>query len=199
MIDCPEYKGHLVLLMAPSGSGKKMLLDGLGELAKEIYFAKSYTSRARREGTEENPKYVFVSREKFEDMIEKDAFIEYANFSGNYMGTPKSELVDTLCSPQVVFKEMELQGVQQIKQLVPKENLTVIYIDAGSWEDLKERVLARAPIDAEELRLREQRYQEEVKFIPEADIIVHNRNGEGDAAIANFRDIITKILESVRS
>ena len=61
-----EIKGHLVLLMAPSGSGKKAVVDGLGDLKDRLYFARSYTSREPREGTEESSKYVFITREEFE-------------------------------------------------------------------------------------------------------------------------------------
>jgi guanylate kinase len=192
-----EFTGHLVLLMAPSGSGKKMLVDGLGELRDNIYFAKTYTSRAQREGTEENPKYTFVDKSHFEELITKDEFIEWANFSGNLYGTPKSEIIDPLRSGEIVFKEMELQGVQQIKELVPKDKLTVIYIDAGSWEELRARVLARASISDEELELRHQRYDEEVKFKPEADIVIQNKNGEAASAQAKFQEVIGDIIRKV--
>ena len=61
-----DIKGHLVLLMAPSGSGKKTLVDGLGDMQERMYFAKTFTSRSRREGAEENPKYEFISVQDFE-------------------------------------------------------------------------------------------------------------------------------------
>ena len=189
-----DFKGQLMLIMAPSGSGKKMLFDGLGDLADQLHLARTYTSRAKREGTEENSKYIFITVEEFEQMIAEDAFVEWANFSGNLYGTPKSEIYDELKKTQVVFKEMELQGVEQIKKIVPQENLTVIYVDAGSWEELQERVLARAPIDAGELELRRQRYEEESKFKEEADVIIYNPNGGGEAAQAHFREVVIDII-----
>lgn len=194
-----ELKGHLVLLMAPSGSGKKTLVDGLGDLQDRLHFARTFTSRTRREGTEENPKYVFISLEEFEEMVKNDEFVEWANFSGNLYGTPKSEVLNALKEPQVVFKEMELQGVEQIKKIVPDDNLTVIYIDAGEWSELKDRVLARASIDPEELELRRQRYEEEVKFKSEAEIIISNRNGEAESAQHNFKTVVSGVIASLNN
>jgi len=192
-----EINGHLVLLMAPSGSGKKTLIDGLGSLQDQMYFAKTFTSRTRRVSSEENPKYEFISVEDFEKLINEDAFVEWANFSGNLYGTAKSEILSALQKPQVVFKEMELQGVQQIKELVPDSNLTVIYIDAGDWSDLKQRIVSRAAISDEELELRRQRYEEEVTFKDEAEIIIANHNGMSEAAQANFKAVIASIINSV--
>jgi len=189
-----EIKGHLVLLMAPSGSGKNTIVQGLGDLRDKLYFAKTFTSRAKREGAEENPNYEFLTREAYEQLISDDAFIEWAEFSGNLYGTPKSEILDNLQKPQVVFKEMELQGVRQIKQLVPDDRMTVIYIDAGTWEELEERILSRAEIDPTELELRKQRYEEEVLFKEEAEIIISNRNGELEPAKDNFRTVIAGIV-----
>ena len=162
-----------------------------------MYFAKTFTSRKRREGAEENPKYVFLPRNEFEQMIDREEFVEWANFSGNLYGTAKSDVLEALREPQLVFKEMELQGVQQMKQLVPDEKLTIIYIDAGEWSDLQKRVLSRAAIDPEELELRRQRYEEEIKFKNEAEIIVSNKNGESEAAQMNFRNVIAGIIESL--
>ena len=192
-----ELQGHLVLLMAPSGSGKKTLVDGLNELQNSMYFAKTYTTRARREGSEENPKYEFISLEEFEKLIAEDEFVEWANFRGNLYGTAKSEILNALKISQIVFKEMELQGVQQIKKIVPDEKLTVIYIDAGEWTELEERILARAAIDPTELALRKERYAEEVKFKPEAEIIIANHNGMAESAQNNFRNIISGIIDSL--
>lgn len=194
-----EIKGHLVLLMAPSGSGKKTLLDGLGELTEQIYFAKTYTSRARRSGSDENPKYEFISREDFEKLIAQDGLIEWANFSGNLYGTAKVEILDALRKPQVVFKEMELQGVQQIMKLVPDDKLTIIYIDAGEWSDLRERITARAPISEDELELRRQRYEEEVTFKDQAEIIIANHNGMAEAAQTNFKMVIAGIVNTLNT
>lgn len=195
-----KINGHLLLLMAPSGSGKKMLLDGLGELADLLHFAKTFTSRARRHGTQENPHYVFLSRDKFEELITAGEFIEWAEFSGNLYGTSKYEVLESLQKSQVVFKEMELQGVKQVRELIPKEHLTIVYIDGGGWDELRRRILARAPISEEELALRRERYEIESKAKTEADVIIFNRNEtELIGAHEEFREIVKKLIHTLNN
>jgi len=196
-MDAQKITGHLILLMAPSGSGKRMMVEGLGELKNKLYFAKTYTSRVRREGAEENPQYEFVSRETFKNMIEAGEFIEWANFGGNYYGTPISEFTAPLLSKHIVFKEMELQGIEQIKELIPNQHLTVIYIDAGDWEALKKRILGRAAMSEEELALRYERYLEETKAIGIADVIIDNTDGRLAEAQKEFAALIADIVATV--
>lgn len=191
--------GHLLLLMAPSGSGKGKIVEALAELQEKLYFAKTYTSRERRKGTEENPKYVFVTREEFLRMIDDGEFIEWANFSGNLYGTPKSEIVEPMREGKVVFKEMELQGILQMKDIVGDEHMTVTYIDAGSWEALKERILNRASMSEEELELRHQRYQEESRSKHIADVVIDNRDGRLPQAQEEFRKVVKDIIAKVES
>lgn len=189
-----DIRGHLVLLMAPSGSGKGTLITSLGEIREKLYFAKTFTSRQPREGVEENPLYTFISREEFEQMIEEDAFVEWANFSGNYYGTPKSEVLEPLTGGSVVFKEMELQGIIQMRALIPAEHITVIYIDAGDWGSLEKRIRSRASMHEEELLLRKERYEEESKAKEEADIIIKNHDGLLEEAQTHFHEVIENII-----
>ena len=190
--------GHLLLLMAPSGSGKKSIIDSVLAEHRDIYFAKTYTTRAVREGVEENPLYMFTDKEHFEQMKADDALIEWAEYSGNYYGTPKSEIIDQLERGKVVFKEMELQGVKQIRELIPPTHRTVVYIDAGDWSNLEKRIRERAPISDEELALRKKRYEEEAKSKDEADIIIRNHDGELEAAIEHMEYIVSGIVEQTK-
>ncbi len=192
------FKGHLILLMAPSGSGKKHMVDTILATHRDIYFAKTFTSRSIRQGVEENPLYSFISREEFQSMIDSGEFIEWAEFGGNFYGTPKSEVINPLMAGKVIFKEMELQGVEIMRKLIPKENLTVVYIDAGSWEDLKDRITKRAAISDEELELRRQRFELEEKAQPAADITIRNRNGELEAATETMEALVRGIVDRIK-
>jgi guanylate kinase len=190
-----EIKGHLLLVMAPSGSGKKSVIDSVLAQHRDIYFAKTYTTRAVREGVEENPLYMFTSKEKFEEMIANEELIEYAEYSGNYYGTPKVEIVEPLKDTKVVFKEMELQGVKQIKELIPASKRTIVYIDGGPWQDLEKRIRARAPISDEELEQRRKRYEKESQSQDEADIIIRNHDGELPSAIEHMEKVVNGIVK----
>lgn len=194
-----EISGHLVLLMAPSGSGKGEMIEGLGDLKDEMYFLKTFTSRERRKGAHENPKYNFVTREVFEDMLARDAFVEWANYSGNYYGTSKEELMDALAAGKVAFKEMELQGIAQIRKLLPADKVTVVYIDAGDWSSLEKRITARASISEEELRLRKERYEAERDAMHIADVVIKNHDGMLEEARVEFRKTISHILEGIKA
>jgi guanylate kinase len=194
-----RIKGHLVLLMAPSGSGKNAVMQGLAELREQLYFAKTLTSRQRRVDTEENPNYVFVNREEYEAMIEAGAILEWAEFGGNLYGTPKAEVLGPLLKPQVVFKEMDLQGVLQMKRIIPDDHLTIVYIDAGGWPELEARIQARAEISSEELAMRKARYEVEIAARGEAEIIISNRNGELQTAQDNFKNLIAGIIARVHN
>jgi guanylate kinase len=184
--------------MAPSGSGKKHMVDTILTTHRDIYFAKTYTSRSIRQGAEENPLYSFVTREAFEEMIQDDEFIEWAEFSGNLYGTPKSEIINPLQAGKVVFKEMELQGVEQIRKNIPKDHLTVVYIDAGDWEELKERITKRAEISEAELELRRNRFLHEQQAQPEADVTIRNRNGELEVAMQRMEALVRGIVDSLK-
>jgi guanylate kinase len=192
-----DITGQVILLMAPSGSGKGRLVNSLGELTDSIYFAKTHTTRERRKGVKENTKYCFVTREEFEREVAEGSFIEWAEFSGNLYGTPKSEFIKPLEEGKVVLKEMELQGIQQIQKLVPKEHLTVVYIDAGDWDALKRRVLGRAPITPEELEMRRLRYIEELKAKSIADIVILNKDGYFENAAFAFKTLVQNVLKKV--
>lgn len=197
-MDMLSLKGHLVLLMAPSGSGKKHMVDTILATHRDIYFAKTYTSRAIRQGAEENPLYSFVTREAFEEMIQDNEFIEWAEFSGNFYGTPKSEIINPLQAGKVVFKEMELQGVEQIRKSIAKDHLTVVYIDAGNWEELKGRITKRAEISEAELELRRKRFLHEQQAQPEADVTIRNRNGELEVAMQTMEALVRGIVDSLK-
>lgn len=194
-----EYPGYLLLLMAPSGSGKKSLVDSVLANHRDIYFAKTFTTRGIRAGVEENPLYSFISREAFEEMIANGEFVEWAEYSGNYYGTPKSELLEPLKRGKVVFKEMELQGVLQIRDLIPADRHTVVYVDGGPWESLQKRIVNRAPISAEELEGRRLRYEHESSFAREADVIIRNHDGELDAAIGQMERVVNDLVAQVHA
>jgi guanylate kinase len=194
-----EHSGKLILVGGPMGSGKGTLMRHALERFPSVSSPKSYTTRARRDYAGESQHYVFISREDFEAKIAANAFLEWAEFSGNYYGTLRAEVEKGLQEGKVMFKEMEVQGMRQVRSVLPKSSLTIVYIDAGPWEELRQRALGRAPMTDEELEKRRLRYEDEVTFMPEADIVVRNYTGKYEAAEAAFESIIEKALDEAAS
>lgn len=196
-----DISGHLVLIMAPSGSGKGFLISYLRLMfadTPQVHFAVSCTTRIPRPGEVEGHVYHFIPRDEFEADIHKDMFLEWAEYSGNFYGTPREEIVKPLREGKVVVREVELQGVLAIREQIPPENRTIIFIDGGSWDVLRERIIARAPISVGELEQRRQRYLEEVSSKAFADIVLDNSEDDKVAlAKAKLVDIIQEALFKV--
>lgn len=192
-----SYTGHVLLMMAPTGSGKGTLKQHVLQTFPDMKFSVSCTTRAMREGEQDGREYHFISREAFQEKIDRGEFLEWAVFSGNLYGTLKTELLTPLKNKQVVLNEIELQGIEQIKGIIPKENRTVVYVDAGSWEDSVRRALLRAPLSEEELRMRKERYDYEVRALPHADVVIDNRDGKLESAKQALSEVVAHIFEKL--
>jgi guanylate kinase len=190
--------GKLILVIGPTGSGKSVLITYIKETFPELVYLSSYTTREKRPGVE-NSAYKFLSVEEFEKMKEAGEFLEWAQFGANYYGTSKEEVTSVLNAGKVVLKEMEVQGVRQVQNILPHEQLAIMYIDAGSWEDLERRVRARAPISDEELAKRKQRYEDEVPFKENADFVIKNYDGNLEGAKSEIRQAIESVIQSTQS
>ncbi len=186
-------RGHLILLMAPMASGKGSLMRYVLEAFPQVVKAISCTTREKRPREVDGVDYCFMTRADFEAKIKADAFIEWAEFSGNLYGTLKSEIVTKLQNGDIVLNEADLQGILQLIEMIPREYYTVLYIDAGDWDTLKARALSRAPMTDAELVLRHERYLAEEAFKDQADFVI--KNGDGQLALAH--DQIHQIIEHI--
>ena len=190
-------QGKLILVVGPTGSGKSALLDFLQEREPSIIFPISCTTRTMRPGEREGEKYFFISKEEFEKREAAGEFLEWASYGGNYYGTLKSEILPKLAEGKLVVREVEVQGARQIKKLLPKESLSILFIDAGSWEGLERRILARAPMSEVELLARRKRYEDELTFKDEADHIITNHDGELEKAKKAFIEAVRELAKGV--
>ena len=189
-------KGKLILVTGSSGSGKGVLLKHLYEQFTELVSPVSCTTRAPRPQDVEGEKYYFVSEEEFDKRIANGEFLEWAFYGGHRYGTLKSEILEPLEAGANVLREVEIQGAHAIAKLVPQDSLKTIFIDAGSWEGLKKRIVARAPMPEEELLKRYERYQDEQTFITLADFVVENKDGKLEEAKEAIEQIVRDILSS---
>ncbi len=190
--------GHFILLMAPTGSGKGELERHIFARFPTIRFSVSCTTRPPRPGEQDGREYYFLTRDQFETKIARGEFLEWAEFGHNLYGTLKSEVLDRLRSGEVLLHEIELQGVEALQAVIPKEHLTVIYVEAGGWEILRARALKRAPIDETELEKRYQRYLAESASKPLADHIIYNYDGDLEQAKLAIEEIVADIFKRIK-
>ena len=134
-------KGNLIVISGPSGAGKNTIVDGLLKINNNIWLSISATTRKPRGEEKDGINYYFLSREKFENKIKNDDFLEYAEYNGNYYGTPKSNIVDKLNSGFDVILEIEIQGALKIKKIIPKA--IFIFILPPSMSELRRRLVLR--------------------------------------------------------
>ncbi len=189
-----DSKGHLILIMAPMASGKGVLMSHVVGHFPEVKRLVSCTTREKRPGETEGKDYFFISRAEFERRTQAGEFMEWAEFSSNLYGTLKSELLAHMEEGNVVINEIDLHGVRNLLTLIPRECCTVIYIDAGDWETLKARALARAPMSEKELLLRHVHYLEETAYKHNADFIVQNNDTQLESAKEEMSTIVRNIV-----
>ncbi len=187
--------GTFILVVGPSGSGKSALLGHLREQMPSIVFPRSCTTRTPRPGEVEGEKYFFVTKEEFERRQAAEEFLEWAPYGGSYYGTLRSEIIPALEAGKLVVREVEVQGARQLQDRIPEGVLKIIFIDAGSWEDLERRIRARAPIGEVELLARRKRYEDETSFKEQADIVVTNLDGGLEQAKRDFVAAVQKLSE----
>ncbi len=155
-------KGKLVVYTGYSGVGKGTIMK---ELLKrgDIRLSVSCTTRAPREGEIDGVNYYFVSKEKFEQMIAEDSFLEYAQYCDNYYGTPEEPINRMLDQGYNVFLEIEVQGGMQVMKKRP--DCLSIFIIPPSFEELERRLRGRNTEDEETIQKRLCAVEEEKKYI----------------------------------
>jgi len=188
-------RGAYILVVGPTGSGKNTLIQAAREAIPGLAFGVSATTRMMRDGEVDGVNYHFLTKEEFMRRVAADEFLEWAEYGGKYYGTLRSAIEHVIGEGKIILSDIELQGVRQILRNLPKEERKTIYIDAGSWEELVPRILARAPMTAEELLKRRMHYDAEEAFKSEADYVVSNRDGERESAEEAFIRIVSSLAE----
>lgn len=169
-------KGVLAVVSGFSGAGKGTLMKTLLRDHESYALSISATTRQPREGEVDGREYFFLSREKFEQMIAEDAFIEYAQYVGNYYGTPKKYVEDCLTAGKDVILEIEVQGAMNVKKLFP--DAVTIFVAPPSAAELKKRLEGRGTETQEVIAGRMKRAQEEADLMDFYDYLLINDNLE---------------------
>jgi len=179
-------RGLLIVVSAPSGCGKGTLLAEILK-DKDYYYSVSATTRSPREGEVDGVNYHFATREEFEDLIKSDGMLEYAQYCGNYYGTPKKEVEKKLSEGKNVILEIEVQGAMQVKEIAPEG--VFVFILPPSVSELKKRLLKRG---TEEISVIEKRVSEavgEIKYAEKYDYVIVN--DDLSKAVDDFKTVIS--------
>ncbi|MBQ6863495.1 MAG: guanylate kinase [Clostridia bacterium] len=179
-------KGNLLVLSGPSGCGKNTVLDALMAKDDAICQTVSATTRAARVGERNGVDYYFLSEKDFLHRVENDEFVEYVKYANRYYGTLKSEIDSNLNSGKTVVMVIEVNGAQNIKRLYPQAK--TIFLMPPSPDLLRDRILGRGEMDAEELDRRLSIAMKEMEKKDDYDFIVIN--DELDKAVEDVYKII---------
>lgn len=190
-------RGKLFLILGPSGSGKGTVIGFLRNKLKDAVFPISATTRDPRPGERDGEVYHFLSHENFRKRIAAREFLETAKVhNDNMYGTLKSEIVAPLQQGKIVIREVDMQGVESIEKLLPKDQVVSIFITAPSWENLKQRILGRSKIPELELEERRKSFGKEIKFSEKCDYVVKSEENRIEEFCQEVESIIRR--ESAR-
>ena len=172
--------GRLVIVAAPSGAGKGTLLRRVREQVPNSVVTVSATTRPPRPGETHGVEYYFYTPDEFDQLIEKDALVEWAHVHGQRYGTLKSEIDRLLTDDVIVIFEVDVQGMRAIKRLYP--DMVSIFIAPPSMAELARRLVLRGVNDTEDMALRLNNAEEEMAARHEFDHIVVNDDIERASA-----------------
>jgi len=187
-------RGQLFIVSAPSGTGKTTLAERLVQDLPNLRLSRSYTSRPARAGEHDGIDYNFISRERFEVMIEGSAFLEYADVFGNYYGTCADDTEAALARGEDVVLVIDVQGARQVRS---RGIETVgIFVLPPSAVILEQRLRGRSKDSEEQIRRRLEAAQREVSDFSLYEYVVVN--DELEAAVDRLRAIILAERARVR-
>jgi len=178
--------GKLVVLTGPSGVGKGTLLRHLRQRHPHLYLSTSATTRNPRPGEVDGQHYYFVSRETFEHMITQGDLLEWAEFAGNYYGTPRQPVEIQIERGNQVILEIELEGARQVAQSFPEA--LKVFIMPPSKAELERRIRDRGQDDEAAIERRLKRAQVELDAADEFDIQIVN--DDLDQALARLEEVL---------
>ena len=181
-----KEKGLLLVISGFSGAGKGTVVKRLLELHNDYALSISATTRSPREGEQNGREYFFKTREEFEQMIEHDELVEYAQYVGNYYGTPKAYVEEQLRAGKDVILEIEIQGALKVKEKFP--NTLLLFVTPPSAEELRKRLEGRGTETQEVIDGRMKRAIEEAEYMDQYDYLVVN--DELDVCVEEMHHLI---------
>lgn len=196
-------RGLLIVLSGPSGVGKGTVRQAIFEKEdNQLIYSISATTRNKRDGEIDGVDYFFKTKEQFEQMIKSGQMLEYAEYVGNYYGTPIDYVEETLNAGKDVLLEIEVNGAIQVRSRMPEG--IFIFLTPPDLEELERRLVGRGTDDTPVIEQRIQKAKEELALMKHYDYAVVNDNV--DVAVDKIKAIIqsehlkvTRVLEEWNS
>ncbi|MDJ0898783.1 MAG: guanylate kinase [Xenococcus sp. MO_188.B8] len=180
--------GKLIVITGPSGVGKGTIVRSLVQEYSQLHLSVSATTRKPRPGEVDSRDYYFLSREEFESAIADGEFLEWAEYAGNYYGTPKTKVQDLIDSGKLVLLEIELVGARIISGIFP--DALRIFLLPPSIEELEARIRQRGKDSESDIEKRLLRAKEEIAASKEFDIRIVNED-----LVTAIQDVTQVIFE----
>ncbi|MCG5059055.1 MAG: guanylate kinase [Limnoraphis sp. WC205] len=183
-------KGRLIVITGPSGVGKGTLVRELLQRHRELHLSVSVTTRSPRPGEVEGKHYYFVDRNRFEQMVQNGELLEWAEFAGNYYGTPLLPVQKRIEAGESVLLEIELIGARQIRERFPQAQQ--IFIQPPSMLELERRLRSRGQDSDEAIARRLKRAAEEINAAQEFDFELVN--DDLDEALKQLENVLFAVV-----
>ena len=174
-------RGILFVVSSPSGGGKGTLIRRVLDVMPDLGYSVSYTTRAPRPGEVNGREYFFVNRQRFEEMVAADEFLEWANVHGNLYGTSERQISKETAAGADIVLEVDVQGAASVRRL--ELNTVSIFILPPSYETLKARLVARGTDTPEQLEVRLRNAPDEISQYETFDYVIINDDVDRAAAL----------------
>lgn len=183
-------KGKLFVISGASGVGKSTVLSKVMANRPDLRFSVSATTRKPRPGEIDGESYYFITKDKFQEMIQKDAFIEYDAHMENYYGTPKAQLEEKLQNSCVIL-DIEPNGAFNVRK--KRADAVLIFIAPPSLQELESRLRGRGDTSEDQIRVRQARVAWEMEQSKRYDYVVVN--DQVDTCVEEILQIIAQVAD----
>jgi guanylate kinase len=187
-----KKRGLLIVISGPSGVGKDTLIKRLLDLDRNLRYSVSCTTRAPRPNEVDGVDYTFVSRERFQQLVDEGAFLEYASYNGNLYGTLAERVERARADGHDIVLKIEVQGAEQVRKRVP--DAILIFVVPPSVDELVRRQVKRNTETTQDMTARREIATREMEYSSRYDHVVVN--DELEHAVAEVLRIIQQARES---